>query len=71
LLCWGLYFTGTFSGIHGGDFAVFVYGAVLLAITAIAGLAWGIYGIVNLVQNKSKDELSSQMQHSIEKDLIG
>lgn len=54
LLCWGLYFTGTFSQVYGGDFAAFIYGVVLLMVTAIAGLGWGIYGIVKLVQNKRK-----------------
>ena len=54
LLCWGMYFTGTFSYVYGGDFAAFVYGVVFLMVTVIALLGWGIYGVVKLVQNKRK-----------------
>lgn len=54
ILCWVLYFAGTFSAVYGGDLAAFVYGMVLLMVTAIAGFAWGIYGIVKVVQNKRK-----------------
>lgn len=54
LLCWGMYFLGTFSRVYGGDFAAFVYGVVLLLVSLIAGLAWGIFGIVKLVQMKGK-----------------
>ena len=52
LLCWGLYFFGTFSEIYGGDFAAFVYGIVLLIVTGMVGLAWGVYGLVTLAKRK-------------------
>ena len=52
LICWLLYFFGSFSDIYGGDFAAFVYGIVMLAVTALAGMAWAIYGIVKYVQNR-------------------
>ena len=52
LLCWGLYFFGTFSEIYGGDFAAFVYGIVLLIVTGMAGLAWGVYGLAALSRRK-------------------
>jgi len=54
IVCWFLYFFGTFSEIYGGDFAAFIYGIVLLIVAAMAGLAWGIYGIVKLVQKERK-----------------
>ncbi len=52
LLCWGLYFFGTFSEVYGGDFAAFAYGIVLLIVTGMAGLAWGVYGLVTLAKRK-------------------
>lgn len=51
-ICWGLYFAGTFSEVYGGDFAAFIYGIVLLLMASMAGIAWGIYGIVKLVQKR-------------------
>ena len=51
-ICWGLYFCGTFSEVYGGDFAAFIYGIVLPLVAAMAGIAWGIYGIVKLVQKR-------------------
>ena len=51
-ICWGLYFSGTFSQVYGGDFAAFIYGIVLLLMASLAGIAWGIYGIVKLVQKR-------------------
>ena len=51
-VCWGLYFLGAFSETYGGDFAAFIYGIVLLMVGAMAGIAWGIYGIVKYVQNR-------------------
>lgn len=51
-ICWGLYFCGTFSEVYGGDFAAFIYGIVLLLVAAMAGIAWGIYGIVKNVQKR-------------------
>lgn len=53
-ICWGMYFLGFFSEVYGGDFAAFVYGVVMLLVALVAGLGWGIYGIVKLVQNNRK-----------------
>ena len=52
VICWGLYFIGAFSEVYGGDFTAFIYGIVLLMVAAMAGMAWGIYGIVKLVQKR-------------------
>ena len=54
MICWLLYFFGAFSEVYGGDFAAFIYGIVLLMAAAMAGMAWGIYGIVKLVQKGRK-----------------
>ena len=54
ILCWGMYFFGTFSHIHGGDFAAYIFGLIFLYMIAASGLAWGIYGIVKVVQKRRK-----------------
>ena len=54
VLCWVLYYIGTFSHVYGGDFAAFVYGVVLLLVLLVAGFAWTIFGIVKLTQKRRK-----------------
>ena len=53
--CWICYFLGIFSEVYGGDFAAFIYGIILLLVAAMAGIAWGIFGIVKLVQKRKNN----------------
>ncbi|MBQ8834026.1 MAG: hypothetical protein IJ001_03780 [Oscillospiraceae bacterium] len=54
LLCWVVYFGGFWADVYGAAFAAFIYGVVLAMILALDGLAWGIWGVVKLVQKRRK-----------------
>lgn len=53
-ICWLLYISGIASTVYGADFALYIYGIVLLSAAAAAGFAWAVYGIVKIVQNRRK-----------------
>ena len=54
VICWLLYFLGAVSHRYGAELAVWIYGIVLLMVTAIACFAWVIYSIVKVVQKRRK-----------------
>lgn len=53
-VCWGLYLGGCFSEIYGAAFAFYIYGVVLAVVLGGEVLAWGIYGIVKVIQKRRK-----------------